>query len=312
MELKRMVAPFDATEALAHLEQIFGIQERLLETCQLNGSETTFNKDIVYLAYENDTLLGMIHATIPVNTPYLAGLSAMFTTEAARGKGIGKILFEKIVEEVSSHDVRLAVLGTDNPIAAKLYAKFGFGFCPGSCVMARFSEGNMADFGKAHYQKVCGNIEISKGSPAMRIPIIPLVLQRDYGLILDINTGIFNSSIITQRSCMSLFPRYEALRAQGGDYYMAFDQTGTLGAISSVSPQTDGSFRADFFALSSFESSIASMICKIEKNFGKVYFEIARNDNAKERILQENGFHAIGESYCATNDFMIPTTKYSR
>lgn len=50
MEIKKLIAPFDALDALEHLELIFGIEERQLEECQLNGSETDFNKDIVYLA----------------------------------------------------------------------------------------------------------------------------------------------------------------------------------------------------------------------------------------------------------------------
>lgn len=311
MELKRFVAPFDATEALEHLELIFGIDERLLEECQLNGSEAQFNKDIVYLAYENNDLLGMIHATIPVRTPDLAGLSAMFTTEAARGKGIGKILFEKIVDEVSSNGISLTLLGTSNPVAARLYAKFGFAFCPGSHVMAHFREGNMIDYVQRHYLATQGAVEVSRGNQSMRIPIIPLVLQHDLGVILDINTGIFDSSSITQRSCMGLFPRYEALRNQGGDYFMAFDASGTLGAVSSALPQHDGSVRADFFALTSFESVIPEMIRKMEYNYGDVYFEIATNDNTKKRILNENGYKAIGEGCCRADDFMIQTIIYS-
>ena len=311
MEIKKLIAPFDALDALEHLELIFGIEERQLEECQLNGRETDFNKDIVYLAYENDTLLGMIHATIPVRMSCLAGLSAMFTTEAARGKGIGNRLFEKIVDEVSMHGVRLTVLGTSNPVAAKLYSKFGFGFCPGSNVMARFSGGNMVDFARDYYQKAIGTPEVLRGDPSMRIPIVPLVLQTDYGLILDINTGIFNSSTITERSCMGLFPRYEALRKHGGEYYMAVDQAGTLGAVSSVSPQNNGAVRADFFSLPAFESVVPSMIHKIEDEFGKVYFEIACGDKTKERVLTENGLKAIGESTCIAGDLMIPTIIYS-
>ena len=312
MELRKMIAPFDATEALEHLEQIFGIEERLLEACQLNGSEIEFNKDLVYFAYENDTLLGMIHATIPHKTPCLAGLSAMFTTEAARGKGIGKLLFGKIVDEVSSHGVRLTVLGTSNPVAAKLYAQFGFKFCPGSNVMALFSRGDMVDFAKDYYREMQGTAKVSPGDPSMRIPMIPLVLQTDFGLILDINTEIFHSATITQRSCMGLFPRYQALKNRGGDYFMAFDEAGTLGAIGSVAPREDGSFRADFFSLPSFESVIPAMMDQFKEKCGKVYFEIACSDTTKERILKENGLHAIGEGCCATGDIMIPTVKYSR
>jgi len=312
MELKKWIAPFDASEALDHLEQIFGSKERLLEECQLNGSETAFNQDIVYLACENETLLGMIHATIPLRAPYLAGLSGMFTTEAARGKGIGKILFGKMTEEVAARGVRLAVLGTGNPVAAKLYSKFGFAFLPGSHVMARFSQGDMVDFAQDYYRMRRGTATVSAGDPSMRIPIVPLALQKDFGLILDINTEIFNSSTITERSCMGLFPRYEALRKRGGDYFMAFDEAGTLGAVGSVSPQDDGTFRADFFHLPSFAPVVPDMLQRFEDRYGKVYFEIAGNDVQKETVLKENGMKAVGEGCCRTADFMIPTVIFSR
>lgn len=312
MEIKKLVAPFDAKEPLEKLEQIFGIEERLLEERQLNGSETNFNKDIVYLAYEGDELLGMIHATIPHKTPYLAGLSAMFTTPAARGTGLGNILFGKIVDEVSSHGVRLTVLGTSNPIGAKLYSKYGFAFHQGSNVMVHFSEGHMVDFTKDYYSSPKGNITVSHGDQSMRIPIIPLVLQSNFPLILDINTKIFNCTTITQPSCMGLFPRYLALKEQGGNYYTAFDEAGTLGAVASVCKMEDGSYRGDFFALPSFESAIPNIIKEIESDFGKVYFEIAKNDTVKNKILQQNGFTKTGKGNCETANFTINTVKYSR
>lgn len=312
MELKKFIAPFDAKEPLEHLEQIFGIEERLLEECQLNGSETDFNTDIVYLAYEDNTLLGMIHATIPKATPHIAGLSAMFTTPAARGKGLGNILFKAIVDEVSSHNVRLTVLGTGNPIAAKLYAKYGFAFCPGSNVMARFSSGNMVDFTNDYYTAPKGKITVSHGNQAMRIPIVPLVLQTNLPLILDINTKIFNSNTITQRSCMGLYPRYLELKKRGGDYYSAFGEAGTLGAVASVSKQENSDFRADFFSLPTFESVIPEMIQKIEKDFGSVYFETAKKDTIKKNILIENGFIATDIGHSETDEFTISTIKYTR
>lgn len=312
MEIKKYIAPFDAKEPLKHLEQIFGIEERLLEECQLNGSEAEYNKDIVYLAYENHTLLGMIHATIPHKTPYLAGLSAMFTTPAARGKGIGNILFKAIVDELSALGVRLAVLGTSNPIAAKLYTKYDFAFHQGSNVMTRFSDGYMVDFSNDYYRFPKGKITVQMGDPSMRIPIVPLVLQSDFPLILDINTKIFNSTTITQRSCMGLYPRYMDLKENGGEYYCAFDEAGTLGAVASVSPQIDGAFRADFFSLPAFESAISEIIRKIEDAFGNVYFEIAKSDTVKKKHLEEIGFKSSCHSHCKTDDFIINTVKYTR
>ena len=43
MELKKMIAPFDATEPLEHLEQIFGIEERLLEAYSIDDLADAFD-----------------------------------------------------------------------------------------------------------------------------------------------------------------------------------------------------------------------------------------------------------------------------
>ena len=311
MEFRQTLTSLSLKELLDQLERIFGVEERLLEEVQLNGSEAEFNKDIVFMAYEDEVLLGAIHATIPHKTPYLAGLSAMFTTEAARGKGLGKLLFGKIVEEVSRQGVRLTLLGTSNPIAAKLYAQFGFAFHPGSHVMTRFSQGAMVDLTRDYYAKMQGAATVSRGDASMRIPLIPLALQTEQGLILDINTAILNSSTVTQRSCMGLFPRYLALRERGGDYFSAFDEAGTLGAVGSVAPQPDGAFRADLFALPAFESVIPEMIRKMEEAFGSIYFEIACGDTAKARLLKENGFRPTAESHFTAGDLTLQTVKYT-
>jgi hypothetical protein len=111
---------------------------------------------------------------------------------------------------------------------------------------------------------------------------------------------------------MGLYPRYEALRKRGGDYFMAFDEEGMLGAVGSVAPQDDGYFRGDFFSLPSFDSVVPEIIKKIEEFSSKVYFEIAKSDKNKERILKENGYKIIGEGILKTGDLMIQTIKYAR
>ncbi len=258
MEIITCTAPFDAEEMLSWLEKIFGVGERLLETPQLNGEEIAYNRDIVLLAKENGKLLGAIHGTIPHHEPHLAGLSAMFTTPEARGTGLGRKLFGKLVETLENEGVTAMVLGTSNPIGEKLYASFGFRYLYGSGVMARFAAGSVADFNRARFDTPKGEIHIEEGSPKMRIPIVPLTLSRLKYKVYDINLGLINPELKTQPSCMGLFPKCLSLQENGGRFYGAYDEAGVLGAVATVT--ADGCF--DGFAYPAWESALEEMFRK--------------------------------------------------
>jgi GNAT superfamily N-acetyltransferase len=173
MELIRRTVPYDATAALKLLEDTFGYEEVVVEGPQLLGKEVAVNTDLVWEAWEDEKLLGTIHATIPKSFPTICGLSAMATHPSARGKGLGRILFAKIIEEYESQGVTAAFLGTSNPIAAKLYHSLGFSFLPGSHVMVRYAKGDTVDFVREYYAPVRESCRILKDDSAIRIPLIP-------------------------------------------------------------------------------------------------------------------------------------------
>jgi len=132
MEIIRYDAPFEYTEVFNVWKDIFGLDEARLEELQINGSESQYNNDFVYAAKEGDTILGLVHTTIPVDYPTFCGVSGVCTTPEARGKGVGKILYAKMTEDMDKMGVKTAFLGTGNMIAAKLYGNNGFSFYPGT------------------------------------------------------------------------------------------------------------------------------------------------------------------------------------
>jgi len=291
MELFRRTAPYDASAALKLLENTFGMEEVLVEAPQLDGREIAANKDIVWEAWGDDQLLGTIHATIPLNCPRICGLSAMATAPAARGKGLGRILFAKILEEVDSLGVKAAFLGTSNPIAAKLYRSFGFSFIPGSHIMVRYSQGDTVDFFRENYAPVCKDFQILKDDSAIRIPLIPLVAIGGNTKVLDVNTGLFHPDFVTQRSCMGLYPRYNALLAKGGHFYAAVDSKGVLGAMVSTMPTKQGT-QADFFCCQGFENTLSRLLETVNE---KICLQIAECDEKKQDLAKSLGFSPVGE-----------------
>lgn len=307
MELIRRTAPYDASAVLKLLEDTFGSEEVLVEAPQLDGREIAANRDIVWEAWEGDRLLGTIHATIPLACPEICGLSAMATAPAARGKGLGRILFTKILEEVDSQGVKTAFLGTSNPIAAKLYHSLGFSFIPGSHVMVRYLQGDTVDFFRENYAPICENFRILTDDSAIRIPLIPLVTIGSNTKVLDVNTGLFHRDFVTQRSCMGLYPKYDVLLSLGGHFYAAVDERGILGAMASTMPTEHGT-RADFFCCDGFENTLPQLM----NTFGEdVYLQIAECDGKKQAMASSLGFSPVSEpSMLSCGDIWLPFRIY--
>lgn len=292
MELIRRIAPYDASAALKLLEETFGYEEVEVEAPQLDGREIAANKDIVWEAWEEDQLIGTIHATIPLSCPEICGLSAMATPPAARGKGLGRILFSKIIEEIDSQGVQTSFLGTSNPIAAKLYHSLGYAFLPGTHIMVRYREGDTVDFCRKMYAPVPEQVAILKDDSSIRIPLIPLAAIGGSTQMLDVNTAIFHRDFVTQRSCMGLYPRYRKLLTEGGHFYAAVDTRGVLGALLSTMPTKLG-IRADFFCCDGFEPHLPKLLGVSPED---VYLQIADSDRKKQAFAQALGFSPAGDT----------------
>ena len=291
MDLIRRVVPYDASAALKLLEDTFGIEEVIVEAPQLMGKEAAVNTDVVWEAWEGDQLVGTIHATIPKCSPKICGLSAMATHPSVRGKGLGRILFAKIIEEFESQGVTTAFLGTSNPIAAKLYHSLGFSFITGSHVMVRYAKGDLVDFVREHYVPVRTDCRILTDDSAIRIPMIPLTLMGGNTKVLDVNTGLFHRDFVTQRSCMGLYPRYETLLTKGGHFYGAMDGD-VLGALLSTMPTDDG-IRADFYCCDGFEGLLPRLMAEVKED---VYLQIAECDGKKQELAKKLGFSPVGDA----------------
>ena len=303
MELIRYESPFAYEKAMALWIDVFGAEEALPETPHVDGSEREENRDIYFLAQENGHLLGTIHSTIPRDFPAICGISGMCTAPDARGKGLGRLLFSKIVEEMDSLGVKAMFLGTENSVAAKLYHSCGFSFLPGSNVMARFSDGDWIDLTRTYFQSAPGTIRILPASPGMRIPLVPLALYRGSFQILDCNTELVNCALFTQPYCMSLHPKY----SQVGSVLQARSESGVLGAVCSAMP-TESGMRTDFFCCESFMEAVPRMLDRV----GECYLHIAETDTRKREMAESIGFFLSGHKDLTIGSWQIPGMIYRR
>lgn len=308
MELVRCVVPYDASHALKLIGDIFGEDEALLETPQLTGLEIKDNTDIVYEAWDNGVLAGMIHATIPKMQPSICGLSAMCTAPSHRGKGLGKLLFAKILEEVDGLGVQTTFLGTGNPVAANLYHNYGFSYMIGSGVMERYVTGNNAILRRSYTEKP-KSYQIIQGCATMRIPIIPLILCGGRQRVLDVNTNLYNCSMVSQLSCMSLYPRYEQLVKDGGKFWGAVSDRGVLGAVLSAKPTPKGT-RIDFYCAQGFEDTVPALISVCLKTFPDAYIQVADLDIRKQPLVSNMGWIPGEIIMEQCGNFYLPFTNY--
>lgn len=309
MEIIRYTAPYDSKATLDLIESIFGEFERNLETPQLDGTEARYNLDTVFMAVDGDNPLGMIHITIPKANPTLAGISAVLTTEEARGKGIGRLLFKTAMDEIDSLGVTTAFLGTGNPIAHKLYSSFGFSYLVGSDVMIRHKSGGVVDFYRDYFEAYEGKLTVSEMTAEFRIPIIPLALHRSSQIILDANVDLVSTSIFNQTCCMSLYPRYMNLIEKGGKCFTVKDGRGVIGAAASIAEDKNGSVRADVFLNKSYEAALPDLISSLKSFKDTFYFEIARRDGYKENLLAPYLTDVKEESYYEHKGVLVPTVK---
>ena len=310
MTLERVCAPCDGAEVLALWTQAFGEAEAALEKPQIDGSEVGENADLLYLLWDGAKLAGALHATVPRAAPGLCGLSGMCVAPEYRGRGLAKQLLDAMLGELDAMGVEAAFLGTDNPAAAGLYAGFGFGFLPGSNVMARYARGSARAFDDRAFKAPRKNFNIREGSPGMRIPLIPLALRRGGPLLMDCNAPLFSSAAVTQRSCMGLYPKFEGIWKGGGAVFGAWSE-GVLGAVASVKPTARGP-RVDFFCCEAFLPAVPGLLAQCRERFGELRFQIVPGDADKRALVEGLGYRP-GETTLLAFDWLhIPAVTYTR
>ncbi len=309
LKTEKIWSPCDGGEILALWSAVFGEAEAALEAPQIDGSEADENEDFLYVIRDAGRLAGTIHATIPRAAPTLCGLSGMCVAPEYRGRGLARQLFGAMVEDLDGAGVEAAFLGTDNPVAARLYAGFGFAFLPGSNVMARFLRGSALEYGRRAFLRPRERFATRPFSPAMRIPMIPLALHRGSQFLLDCNAEIFTSAAVTQRSCMGLYPKYESMLRRGGGGYCAWAEDGVLGTIASVKMTGEGP-RADFFGCDAFLPAVPELLERCRAQFGPLRFQIAAVDAGKRACVERLGCRPGETAPVAFGRVCVPCVTY--
>ena len=290
----------------------FGEEEVINTRDQLSGKECRWNDDILYLAVSDEQVAACCHLTRRKGTPW-GGLGGVVSSPAFRRCGAGKAVCHFALQDFDAEGGCAVWLGTSNPAAADLYRELGFSFVAGCNIMLRIT-------GKTHsaqlYEELfpTGESFVLHGSPAARIPIIPLCTQISDGILKEANAGICNPNIITQTSCMGLFPRFQHIAEAGGGWLM-LETPVSIGGIGSWLPLLDGRIRADAFCHDRYASSLPGLmqtVLKRASSIGKtVFVPCSEPDVEKQNMLLSLGL-SPGETEIVDlrNGLQIPVRNY--
>ena len=266
----------------------------------LVGRETEYNLHTLYLARRNRKLAGTCLLTISKSAPTLGGFGEVATSPALRRTGIATDLCAQAVEDFRAWGGQALFLGTVNADAARVYHRLGWRRLAGSLVMANITGGDSPEEFLVDYFRGNGGATVQMASPAVRIPMIPLIHTPHDWQVLDANAGIYSRRYSEPGGCMSLYRKYEAVAKEGrGAWFAAFGDRGHVVGLSTVRLDERGDCLVDGFAhqrfIDSWEELMAAAISWGTSN-GAAKFQatVSVEDEERQSLLEGLGFRKSG------------------
>ena len=220
-----------------------------IEPAVLLGSETGHNTSDLYLVEEGSRAISTTMVTTCNALPELGGFGEVATVPAARGRGLATDLCRQSVEDFATGGGKALFLGTVNPDAARIYHRLGWRRLASSIVWALITDDRSPEAYLVDYFSNPGPAVVEEGGPGVRIPIIPLIVTPHDWRVLDANTGIFSARYAMVRSCMGLYPKYQALREDGrGNWFAARDTRRRVVGLSTAVMDDSRECRVDGFS----------------------------------------------------------------
>lgn len=267
----------------------------------LAGEERRDNRDVLYLAMKGGRIVGTCHLTMALANPELGGLGEVGTVPEFRGIGIASTLCARALDDFRIAGGKALFLGTGNPAAALIYRRLGWHKLAGANVMVFLTKGESPEeFLYGNFSERSA-IKVAAGTPADRIPIIPLIVTPHDWQVMDANLDIFSTRYVIQRSCMGLYPRYASLCNNGrGAWFAARNDLKQTVGLSTV--RFDGSERCqiDGFVHSKYSGSWeiliqAAIYWASAQGKGVFWARVSVEDEEKISLFETSAFRQVGK-----------------
>ena len=276
----------------------------------LSGAERDNNHNTVYLLQEQEQLVSTCHLTTSNVLPQLGGLGEVATHPQFRRQGIAARLCEYARNDFQGQNGQAVFLGTVNPDAARVYYRLGWRKLAGTNVMALMTQGCSPEAFLVDYFREEAPTNITPGTAADRISMIPLIVCPHDWQVLDANVNVYSTRYATQSSCMGLYPRYAALaEADRGSWFAAYTDAGRLVGLGTAQLSkgrvTQPVCQVDGFTHQRYENIWEDLI-EAAMRWGIVHSidmlqeaatlraTVSVEDEEKRSRFEALGFHSIG------------------
>lgn len=285
----------------------------------LAGSDEGFIGHKIYLQREAGSakLMGTVHLaysgqpsetaapalnTSSAHSSIIGGLGEVATAPAFRRQGIAARLCEMARDEFARVGGAALFLGTGNPAAARVYHRLGFRKLASAALMAQVNFDESPEDFLAGYFDADESIEVSPGSPRSRCHLIPLAVCPHDWQVLDANAGLSSTRYTQLKSCMGLFPRYEAVVAgdREGTWFEGWTDSGScLAGLSTVRLTTDSTSQVDGFTHKRYAAAWPELLAAVvdwsrDRGMAGCRADICVEDEEKQAWFEQLGFSPAG------------------
>ncbi len=264
------------------------------------GAELEYNSHIVFLERRFRKLVGTCHLTVSQQLPFIGGLGEVATSPDHRGLGFGTRLCKRALGDFQRLGGRALFLGTGNDLAAQIYQKLGWQKLNNTNVMANITGPKTPEGFLESYSQVKMPISVGVATEATRIPMILLLVTPHEWHVLDSNTGMYSTRYYSQRSCMGLYRKYNAVRYNsGGEWFSAVGEDGRVLGLMTACLDLMGGCRVDGFNYSGYphvleELILAAVMWAKCSGASPIWASILPVDVGKREIFEVMGFHEKG------------------
>ena len=285
-----------AKELTTFWEKIFGEVDLPLHI--FLGSEVEDNQNFVYLNRRRNQLAGTCVVTCSRSVPRLGGFGEVASDPDMRRSGIATHLCGQAIDDFRTIGGQALFLGTGNPEAARIYHRLGWRQLANTNVMANITSGDSPEeFFSDYFREIEVHTFVGPATAADRVPIIPLIVTpHDWG-VLDANAmGMLSTRYHRQTSCMSLYPKYEAISADGqGSWFSARACGGEVVGLSSARLDGSGSCQIDSFTHKRFANCWRDLVHEaanwgIEQGASRIIARVSVEDEEKTELFRCLGF----------------------
>ena len=226
------------------------------------GQESGHNEDIMYLMRDGKgRIMGTAHLTMNKMGPTLGGVGGVATDLDYRQRGVAAKVCGRLREDFISAGGQALFLGTENPVAIRVYHRLGWRKLASADAMVLVRDHRSPEKYLVDYFEKIEPFQIVPGSPADRLPMVPLIMTPHDWLVLDANIPIFSTRYVTQKSCGGLYQKYEGLLAGNhGTWFIARSVDGRIVGIASARLSSDRQCQVDGFTHPHFDGAWNGLI----------------------------------------------------